>query len=300
MASTRAQAAGAFNHVVFPSPAARHASGHADLGAGAAYWGASTWLPTFLVKERGLDVGTTMARFRRAKYRHVHWLQRLRLHRRSHWQRRPDPVSGLLRPDAAVVHSPAPITCLLWLGQLFAFFMAFAGLVNRICRTVSNPGARHWNGFCFNVGRSCAIACQCAGLDVQRLRHKASIAVCGGVFVAAGAVVLMLPRGESVPPEEAFAAHWAWRPYLFTPKKRSRPMPVVSSILSIYLENDVVSDPRPSSRKFVSYWLTVDQIEPFFPGYQKEDLPDAEAGQRRRSPPINPQRHTPGRAFPLP
>ncbi|MDR5826322.1 MFS transporter [Caballeronia sp. LP006] len=28
----------------------------------AAYWGASTWLPTFLVKERGLDVGT-MARF---------------------------------------------------------------------------------------------------------------------------------------------------------------------------------------------------------------------------------------------
>ena len=28
----------------------------------AAYWGASTWLPTFLQKERGLETGT-MARF---------------------------------------------------------------------------------------------------------------------------------------------------------------------------------------------------------------------------------------------
>ena len=48
--------------------------------------------------------------------------------------------------------------------------------------------------------------------------------------------------------------------------------------LSIYLENDVLSDP-PSMVPKIQYFAhehTYEQIAPFFPGLKKEDLPDGE------------------------
>ena len=48
--------------------------------------------------------------------------------------------------------------------------------------------------------------------------------------------------------------------------------------LSIYLENDVLSDP-PAFAPKVEYFThenTYEQIQPFFPGLKKEDLPDGE------------------------
>ena len=48
--------------------------------------------------------------------------------------------------------------------------------------------------------------------------------------------------------------------------------------LSIYLENDVVSDP-PAFKPQIQYFTheqTYEQIEPFFPGLKKSDLPDGE------------------------
>ncbi|MFZ9550409.1 MAG: cyclase family protein, partial [Hylemonella sp.] len=48
--------------------------------------------------------------------------------------------------------------------------------------------------------------------------------------------------------------------------------------LSIFLENDVVSDP-PAFAPKIEYFTHEDsfsQIEPFFPGLKKEDLPDGE------------------------
>ena len=49
--------------------------------------------------------------------------------------------------------------------------------------------------------------------------------------------------------------------------------------LSIYLENDVVSDP-PAFKPEISTspTSTIGQIEPFFPGLKKEDCPTAKAG----------------------
>jgi kynurenine formamidase len=49
--------------------------------------------------------------------------------------------------------------------------------------------------------------------------------------------------------------------------------------LSIYLENDVISDP-PGARPeitYVNHHQSVDALASFFPGLQKEDLPDGEA-----------------------
>ena len=48
--------------------------------------------------------------------------------------------------------------------------------------------------------------------------------------------------------------------------------------LSIFLENDVISDP-PAFAPKIEYFThdnTYQQIEPFFPGLKKEDLPDGE------------------------
>jgi kynurenine formamidase len=48
--------------------------------------------------------------------------------------------------------------------------------------------------------------------------------------------------------------------------------------LSIYLENDVASDPPGLEPKitYFSHANTIEQIAPFFPGLQREDLPDGE------------------------
>jgi len=48
--------------------------------------------------------------------------------------------------------------------------------------------------------------------------------------------------------------------------------------ISIYLENDVVSDPPAFAPKidYFTHESTFEQIAPFFPGLRKEDLPDGE------------------------
>jgi kynurenine formamidase len=49
--------------------------------------------------------------------------------------------------------------------------------------------------------------------------------------------------------------------------------------LSIYLENDVVSDPEPFRPKieYIDHTMSVPELAGFFPGLQKDDLPDGEA-----------------------
>ena len=48
--------------------------------------------------------------------------------------------------------------------------------------------------------------------------------------------------------------------------------------ISIFLENDVISDPPPFGPKieYFDHQMTFGQIAPFFPGLKKEDLPDGE------------------------
>ena len=55
-------------------------------------------------------------------------------------------------------------------------------------------------------------------------------------------------------------------------------MPRTFVDLSIYLENDVLSDPPPFAPQieYFTHEHTVEQIQPFFPGLQKADLPDGE------------------------
>jgi kynurenine formamidase len=56
-------------------------------------------------------------------------------------------------------------------------------------------------------------------------------------------------------------------------------MPRTIIDLSIYLENDVISDPEPFRPKieYIDHAMSVDDLAGFFPGLNKEDLPDGEA-----------------------
>lgn len=49
--------------------------------------------------------------------------------------------------------------------------------------------------------------------------------------------------------------------------------------LSIYLENDIVSDPEPFRPKidYINHEMSVPDLAGFFPGLKKQDLPDGEA-----------------------
>jgi len=62
--------------------------------------------------------------------------------------------------------------------------------------------------------------------------------------------------------------------------RNSRKQPVTRKFvdLSIFLENDVISDP-PAFAPRIEYFThenTYEQIAPFFPGLKKQDLPDGE------------------------
>jgi kynurenine formamidase len=56
-------------------------------------------------------------------------------------------------------------------------------------------------------------------------------------------------------------------------------MPRTFIDLSIYLENDVISDPEPFRPRieYIDHSMSVDDLAGFFPGLKKEDLPDGEA-----------------------
>ncbi|MFT3719132.1 MFS transporter [Pseudorhodoferax sp.] len=176
----------------------------------AAYWGASTWLPTFLVKERGLDMGT-MARFlillnigMFVGYNAFGYIaDRIGKKKALILSL---VCSGLLLP---LYVQATDHTLLLLLGPVYAFFMSFAGLMGSYFAELFPTQVRATGtGFCFNVGRGfSAFAPLLLGSMSSAFGFGPSIAVCGGVVLAAALVVAMLPPGEAVPPEEAVAAH---------------------------------------------------------------------------------------------
>ncbi|MDR5826323.1 MFS transporter [Caballeronia sp. LP006] len=99
-------------------------------------------------------------------------------------------------------------TLLLFLGPVFAFFMAFAGLMGSYFAELFPTQVRATGtGFCFNVGRGfSAFAPLLLNSMSSAFGFGPSIAVCGGVFVAAAAVVMMLPPEQKLPAEEVVAA----------------------------------------------------------------------------------------------
>ncbi|AOZ09010.1 MFS transporter [Cupriavidus malaysiensis] len=163
----------------------------------AAYWGATTWLPTFLVKERGLDVATMAGFVAVLNLGMFLGYNAFGLLADRIGKQRAIIVSllgtGLTLPLYAMTTGHG---ALLLLGPVFAFFMAFAGLVGAYFAELFPTRLRATGaGFCFNVGRGIsAFAPLTLGSVAGVLGFANSIALCGALFLLAAAVVALLPR----------------------------------------------------------------------------------------------------------
>ncbi|MGO2111585.1 MAG: MFS transporter [Pseudoclavibacter sp.] len=165
-----------------------------------AYYGASTWLPSYLESERGLDpqtVGQFMTWLNLgmfAGYIVFGWLA--------------DKIgkknalllamfgSGVLMPLYGLVTDQS---VLLWLGPLYAFFMTFAGLFGSYLGELFPTRIRATGaGFTFNVGRGIsAFAPMLLGGIAAAASFATGLVVAGLVFLLGGVFLLFLPKAPS-------------------------------------------------------------------------------------------------------
>ncbi|WP_039804699.1 MFS transporter [Nocardia araoensis] len=161
------------------------------------YWGAMTWLPTYLTAERGLP-STSVAVFVTmlnlgmfAGYNGFGLLA-------DHIGRHRTIVITLLGVSVTlpIYALTAHQTALLWLGPLFGAFTAFFGLFGSYLGELFPTRARATGaGFCFNVGRGISALAPfiLAGL-ASSIGFQGGLIVCAGFFALAAVVALLLPR----------------------------------------------------------------------------------------------------------
>lgn len=165
-----------------------------------AYYGASTWLPSYLATERGLDpqtVGQFMTWLNLgmfAGYIVFGWLA--------------DKIgkknalllsmfgSGVLMPLYGLATDQS---VLLWLGPLYAFFMTFAGLFGSYLGELFPTRIRATGaGFTFNFGRGIsAFAPVILGGVAAATSLAAGLVVAGAVFLVGGVLMIFLPKAPS-------------------------------------------------------------------------------------------------------
>ncbi|MFC9442836.1 MULTISPECIES: MFS transporter [Brevibacterium] len=161
------------------------------------YYGVTTWLPSYLELERGLDakaVGQYMTWLNLGMfvgYLVFGWLA-------DKVGKRSALVAsllgaGVLMPVYGLVTDQS---ALLWLGPLYAFFMTFAGLFGPYLGSLYSTRMRATGaGFCFNVGRGIsAFAPMIFGAIAAVASLAAGLVISGGLFLIASVLVLFLPK----------------------------------------------------------------------------------------------------------
>lgn len=185
------------------TPTTRRITVFASLVATSAfvgYYGASTWLPSYLETERGLSPGS-VGRFMTALnlgmfigYLVFGWLA--------------DRIgkknalllslfgSGLLMPLYGIVTNQA---ILFWLGPLYAFFMTFAGLFGSYLGELFPTRIRTTGaGFTFNLGRGIsAFAPMLLGGVAAATSFSTGLVIAGTIFLLGGIFLLFLPQTPS-------------------------------------------------------------------------------------------------------
>lgn len=163
------------------------------------YWGANTWLPTYLVRERGLAQGQ-MATFiivlnigMFAGYQIFGVLA-------DRYGRRKALIlcflgATVLLPMYAAARDPR---VLFWLGPVLGVFFAYTGPFGSYFPSLYPTRVRNLGaGFCFNVGRGiAAFAPYVLGALGSSIGLSMSIALCAIGFFAAAVVMLMMPEAN--------------------------------------------------------------------------------------------------------
>jgi MFS family permease len=164
-----------------------------------AYWGTTTWLPTYLVKERGLSVSemgmfmTVLSVGMFVGYQLFGWLADAIAKRHA--------LLITLFGCAITLPMYALATdrmVLLWLGPVYAFFIAWVGLFGSYFGELYPTRVRATGaGFCFNVGRGIsAFAPVLFGGLAQIVGIQLALGMCGALFLFAGIVMLFMPNTE--------------------------------------------------------------------------------------------------------
>jgi predicted MFS family arabinose efflux permease len=164
-----------------------------------AYWGPTTWLPTYLVKERGLSVAdmgmfmTILSVGMFLGYNAFGWIADL-IGKRN--------ALVLSLAGSAVMLAVYALTenaaTLLWMGPAYAFFMAFVGLMGSYYGELFPTRVRTTgSGFCFNVGRGVsAFAPFILGGIATAYSLQTAILICAVPFLLAAILTAFLPRTE--------------------------------------------------------------------------------------------------------
>jgi MFS family permease len=169
----------------------------------AAYWGPTTWLPTYLVKERGLSVAdmgmfmTILSVGMFIGYNLFGWLA-------DFIGKRNALVLSLFGSAVmlAVYAMTEDRTTLMWMGPVYAFFMAFVGLMGSYYGELFPTRIRTTgSGFCFNVGRGfSAFAPFILGGIATAYSLQTSILLCAIPFLIASILMAFLPKTEALAP----------------------------------------------------------------------------------------------------
>ncbi|MDI2033241.1 MFS transporter [Paenarthrobacter nitroguajacolicus] len=167
------------------------------------FYGASTWMPSYLSSERCLDPRqvslfmTILNLGMFAGYIVFGWIAD-KIGRRNAIMLSLT-GTGFLMPLYGLVTNQA---ALLWMGPLYAFFMTFAGLFGSYLGELYPTRIRTTGaGFCFNIGRGVAAFAPLAmGGIAAAWGFSSGLILSGAVFLVGGALMLFLPhthRGAS-------------------------------------------------------------------------------------------------------
>jgi predicted MFS family arabinose efflux permease len=163
------------------------------------YWGASTWLPTYLVRERGLSqmdmanfiIALNVGMF--AGYQLFGWIAD-RIGQRK---------ALLLCFAGATLLLPVyaslqDVTRLFWLGPVLGLFFAYTGPFGAYFPSLYPTRVRSLGaGFCFDVGRGvAALAPYAFGQLATRIGLERSLAFCALGFLLAAVVMWWMPEAD--------------------------------------------------------------------------------------------------------
>jgi predicted MFS family arabinose efflux permease len=161
------------------------------------WWGASTWLPTYLHSDRGIPTATvalfmTVLNLGMFVGYNVFGLIADRIGRKYALVLSLLGV-GVTLPLYVVA---ADRTALLWLGPLFAFFAAFSGIFGAYLGELYPTRVRATGaGFCFNIGRGVsAFAPFALGALATGAGLGTGLLLCAGFFLCGAAVMTALPN----------------------------------------------------------------------------------------------------------
>ncbi|QGW77514.1 MFS transporter [Pseudomonas alkylphenolica] len=164
------------------------------------FWGASTWLPTYLVHERGLAIGM-MAHFMTILNIgafigiNAFGLFADRIGKRN------ATLLSLLGSSVmlAIYALTTDNQVLFWLGPVYAFFYAFASLFASYFSALYPVRVRTIGaGFCFNFGRGLAAFAPLL-LSGIAIHHSLALGllVCAGFFAAGMLIMFFMPQAEA-------------------------------------------------------------------------------------------------------